>query len=43
MTFRFVDAFDFFFIGPTLGCSSCSFLRLVSAVDLCPRHLEQVL
>jgi hypothetical protein len=40
MTFRRVDAFDFF-VGPILGSSSCSALRLVlvAVVALCPRHL----
>jgi hypothetical protein len=40
MTFRRVDAFDFF-TGPILGSSSYSALRLAlaAAVALCPRHL----
>jgi hypothetical protein len=43
MTFRRVDAFDFFLAGPILGSRACSALRLVLAVAWCPRHLEQVL
>jgi hypothetical protein len=43
MTFRHVDAFDFFLIGPILGSRAYSALRLVLAVAWCPRYLEQVL
>jgi hypothetical protein len=43
MNFRRVDAFDFFFAGPTLGSRACSAFRFVVQANLVARHIEQVL
>jgi hypothetical protein len=41
--FRYIDVFDFFFIGLILGSSSYSTLRLACEVFIAAWYLEQVL
>jgi hypothetical protein len=43
MTFRRIDAFDFFFVGPTLGSRAYSAFRFIVQANLVARHIEQVL